>query len=247
MIHPSALISKKSSIGKNVSVGPFAIIHDHVSIEDNVTIDGYCEIGYPTPLAKNNELIIGENSVIRSHTIIYLGSQLKSGLKTGHHVTVRENTQTGIDFQIGSLGDVQGDCIIGDCVRTHSNVHIAKGSHIGNFVWLYPYVVLTNDPHPPSEVRKGVSIEDYAVIATKSTILPGIRIGKHSLVGAHSYVNKNVPPYTLVQGVPIKEICEVQHIPLQDESKQKAYPWPNHFTRGYPKHVIEKWQNNIFD
>ena len=68
----------------------------------------------------------------------------------------------------------------------------------------YPYVVLTNDPHPPSDVLQGVTVKDYAVIATMSVLLPGINVGPHSLVAAHSLVNKDVPEGQVVGGSPAK-------------------------------------------
>lgn len=64
-------------------------------------------------------------------------------------------------------------------------MHIGKESKVGNFVWIFPYVVLTNDPHPPSNVTVGCEIGDYAAIATMSIILPGVKVGQHSLIGAH--------------------------------------------------------------
>jgi UDP-3-O-[3-hydroxymyristoyl] glucosamine N-acyltransferase len=69
------------------------------------------------------------------------------------------------------LSDLQGHCEIGDYVRFHSNVHIGQKSKIGNFVWIFPYVVLTNDPYPPSNNLVGVTVHDFAAIATMSVIL----------------------------------------------------------------------------
>lgn len=244
MIHPTAFVSKNADIGADVNIGPYSIIHDNVKIGDNCTIDSYCEIGYPSRLAKRQELIIGDNSLIRSHSVFYMGSVFKSGLKTGHHVTVRENTTAGLDLQIGTFGDIQGDCELGDCVRMHSNVHIAKCSEIGDFVWMFSYVSLHNDPHPPSYVLKGVIIKDYAVIASKATILPGVSVGEHSLVGAHSCVTSDIKPYSLCYGVPAKERGDVRSLEFHDGSGRKAYPWPRHFNRGYPDKVVEAWLNN---
>ena len=73
-------------------------------------------------------------------------SQLGEKLVTGHRVVVREKTTAGKAFQIGTMNDIQGDCVIGDYVRCQSNVFIGKASKVGNFVWLLPYTVLTNDP-----------------------------------------------------------------------------------------------------
>ncbi|RPI70755.1 MAG: N-acetyltransferase [Geobacteraceae bacterium] len=241
MIHPTAIVSDKAKIGKHVSIGAFTTIYENVIIGDETTIESYCEIGHPSPLDDQQHLVIGNNSFIRSYSLFYRGSVFGDRLVTGHRVTVREKVIAGVNLQIGTLSDIQGDCIIGDYVRTHSNVHISKHSTLGNFVWIYPYVVLTNDPHPPSTCTAGVIVEDYAVVATMSVVLPGVRIGTHSLVAAHSLVNRDVPPYFFVGGSPAKELGKTTKIKLRDESGQSAYPWPRHFHRGYPDVVVKEW------
>jgi acetyltransferase-like isoleucine patch superfamily enzyme len=241
MIHPTAIISPKCKLASGVSVGPYSIIHDNVQLGDNCSIGSHCEIGLPTPLAKCRPLIIGAGATIRSHSVFYEGSRIGSGLTTGHRVTVREGTIAGEGFQIGTLGDIQGDCVIGEHVRFHSNVHIGKHSKVGNYVWIFPYVVLTNDPHPPSNVMSGVVVEEYAAIATMSVILPGVTVGAGALIGAHSSVARNVLADTVAAGVPARPICKTSEIILKDGSGQPAYPWRRHFHRGYPEAAIEKW------
>jgi len=244
MIHTTATINSKAIIGENVNIGAYTIIHENVVIGDNVTIESFCEIGYPTKLANGRALIIGENSLIRSQSIFYEGSTFGAGLVTGHRVTIREGVTAGLNLQIGTLCDFQGDCIIGDYVRTHSNVHIGKHSKVGNFVWIFPYVVLTNDPHPPSDTMMGVTIKDYAIVATMSVILPGITVNEHSLVGACSLVNRDVPVGMVVGGNPAKVLCEASAVKLKGQNKS-AYPWPTHFRRGYPDSVIEGWKSEF--
>jgi acetyltransferase-like isoleucine patch superfamily enzyme len=241
MIHSTALISPKAQLGRNVKVGPFTVIHDDVVVGDETVIDGHCEIGYPTASAQGAALIIGARSLIRSHSIFYQGSRFGDGLVTGHRVTVREKTNAGEGLQIGTLSDIQGHCEIGNFVRTHSNVHIGQKSKIHDFVWLFPYVVLTNDPHPPSNVCVGCEIQKFAVVATMSVVLPGVTVGEGALVAAHSSVSKDVLPHTVVGGSPAKFLCEASKIKLRDGSGQSAYPWTQHFTRGYPESVIKEW------
>jgi acetyltransferase-like isoleucine patch superfamily enzyme len=241
MIHPTAIVSSKAQLGLNVSVGPFTVIHDEVIIGDETSIGGHCEIGHPTALAQGAPLIFGDKSLIRSHSIFYQGSTFGEGLVTGHRVTVREKTNAGKCFQIGTLSDIQGHCEIGNFVRTHSNVHIGQKSKIHDFVWLFPYVVLTNDPHPPSDVCIGCEIKKFAVIATMSVVLPGVTVGEGALVAAHSSVNKDVLPHSVVGGSPAKFLCETSKIKLRDGSGQSAYPWTQHFTRGYPESIIQEW------
>lgn len=240
-IHPTAIVSRKAVLGHNVEIGPFTIIHDNVILGDGSVIGSHCEIGHPTPLAKGLPLVIGANSLIRSHSIFYEGSTFGERLSTGHRVTVRELTLAGKGFQIGTLGDIQGHCTIGDYTRFHSNVHIGQHSDIGSYVWIFPYVVLTNDPHPPSEVCQGATIEDYAAIATMSILLPGVTVKTGALVGAHSSVNRDVEPDTVVAGSPAKFICDTNALKLKDGSGASAYPWRRHFHRGYPEDVVAGW------
>lgn len=241
MIHPTALISPKARLSDDVVVGPFSIVHDNVQLGANCVIGAYCEIGYPSPRAEGKPLIIGCDANIRSHSVFYEGSTIGDGLVTGHHVTVREGTKAGLNLQIGTLGDVQGACLIGDYVRFHSNVHIGQHSTIGDYVWIFPYVVLTNDPHPPSEVMRGVTLQDYVAVATMSVILPGVSVGRGALIGAHSSVGRNVESDTVVAGSPAKLICKTDDIVLKDGSGQPAYPWRRHFHRGYPNEVVTEW------
>lgn len=246
-IHSTAIVSDSAQLGENVSIGPYTIVHDNVEIGSNTVIGSHCEIGFPTPLAEGKRLRIGKNSLIRSHSVFYEGSVFGDNLVTGHRVTVREKTNAGQNLQIGTLGDIQGHCSIGDFVRFHSNVHIGQKSKIGNYVWIFPYVVLTNDPHPPSELLIGCEVSDFAVIATMTVVLPGVKIASHTLVGAHALVNRDVREGMVVSGSPAKEVCRVQDVKLKDGTERPAYPWPTHFVRGYPQQLVEAWSCMSFN
>lgn len=245
MIHPTAIVSPDAKIGQNVTIGAFTIVNNNVVIGSNSNIGSHCELGVYTPLANNENLYIGESSIIRSHSVFYMGSVFGENLTTGHRVTVREKTKAGKNLQIGTLSDIQGNCEIGDFVRFHSNVHIGKHSKIGNYVWIFPYVVLTNDPHPPSEVMLGVTVEDYVAIATMSIILPGSLLKSGALIAAHSSVSRTVEPDTVVGGSPAKFICNTDQIKMKNGSNLSAYPWRKHFHRGYPDEVVALWLNEF--
>ena len=220
-------------------IHPTSIIHPGVHIGEGSTIGAFCELGAPSDLAESQELHIGAGSLIRSHSIFYTGSTFGPGLTTGHRVTVRENTQAGPGFQIGTLSDIQGHCTIGDYVRLHSNVHIGQHSQVGNFVFIFPYVVLTNDPTPPSSDLIGVVLEDYSIVATMSVVLPGARVGSGSLIGAMSLVKGEVPPDSVYVGNPGKVVASTSRIKLRNGAP--AYPWRRHFHRGYPDTVVQSW------
>lgn len=243
MTNFGSYIHPKAKIGNNVSIGNFCSIHENVVINDNTVIESYCELGIENSFCDGSPLIIGENSLIRSHSVLYANSIIGENFISGHRVTIREKSHIGNNVQIGTLSDIQGHCEIGDYVKTHSNVHIGQHSKIHNYVWLFPYVVLTNDPHPPSDTLIGVEIHEFAVISTMSVILPGVNIGKDAFIGAHSLVTKNVPDGIFCTGNPAKNIASANKIKLKDGTKRSAYPWRKHFHRGYPDDIVKLWIN----
>ena len=244
-LHSTAIIHPKAHIDPSVEIGPFTVVHENVVIEAGTKIGGYCEIGIPTPLGDGTSLRIGKNSTIRSHSVFYESSSFGDNLTTGHRVTVRELTHAGDGFQIGTLCDIQGHCKIGDYVKFHSNVHVGQHTTIEDYVWVFPYVVFTNDPHPPSEVMLGVTVKSFAAIATMSTILPGVTIGEGALIGACSAVTKNVADHRIAVGNPATDKGDTSRIKLQDGTDRSAYPWRTHFHRGYPKEVVADWLSII--
>jgi UDP-3-O-[3-hydroxymyristoyl] glucosamine N-acyltransferase len=245
LIHPTAIVSPQAQIRTNVRIGAFSIIHPNVIIEEGTTIEPYCEIGHPTTLADGSPLIIGGQSLIRSHSILYEGSMFGPKLVTGHHVTVRERTVAGKNLQIGTKSDIQGHCSFGDFVRLHSNVHIGQKSTIGNFVWLFPDVLLTNDANPPSNDLHGAIVGDFSVLCAKVTILPGVNIGKHSVVGSQSLVGIDVQDGMFANGSPAKILCKASILRMKENPAQKAYPWPYRFSRGYPLEIVENWTMSL--
>lgn len=242
----NVFISASATIGKNVKIGDNCSIYDHVVIKDNSIICNDCVIGeplsgyYSEDGYTNPETVIEPNALIRSHTIIYAGCNIGESFSCGHRVTIRENSKIGKFCRIGTVSDLQGNLEIGDYCWLHSNVHIGQQSKLGNFVFIYPYVVLTNDPTPPSNSCIGPSIGDYSQVAVFSVLLPGVKIGKHCLVGAGSIVGKDVADFQLVLGSPAKPIKDVREIKSR-ETGESHYPWPYRFDRGMP------WQDKDFD
>ena len=241
-------ISKSAIIGENVKIGDNVTIYDNVTIGDNSIICNDCGLGEPLNSYYFDEdyrqphLKLGRECLIRSHCIIYAGSTFGDNLQLGHRVTIREKTTMGSHCSVGTLSDIQGCVSLGDYCRLHSNVHIGQKSKIGNFVFVYPYVVFTNDPTPPSNICIGATVDDYSQIATGAILLPDVYVGKNCLVGANAVVNKNVKEYSVVVGNPAKFLCDIREI----KSKGKEgfhYPWMNNFSRGMPWDEIgyEKW------
>lgn len=250
------VLEENIRIGNNVKIGDFSRILSNVKIGDNSYIGAFSTIGdeginYQVKEKINKgKTIIGNNALIRSYSVIYHSVEIGNNFQTGHRVTIREKSKIGNNTRIGTLSDIQGHCEIGNYVNLHSNVHIGQGSKLEDFVWIFPYCILTNDPTPPSEKLLGVTIKRFSVIATNSVILPGVIVEEESFVGAKTLVNRNVEKRTLVVGNPMKCIGTTEKL-LNKETGESHYPWQYNFDRGMPwkDTGYEKWkeqfENNI--
>lgn len=251
-IKENVFIGSNVVIEDNVFLDYGVIIRDNVHIKKGTYIGARCIIGeylvdfFEDKKNKQHPLIIGQNSIIRSETIIYGDTIIDDNFQTGHRVTIREKTEIGKNVKIGTLSDIQGYCKIGSYVNIHSNVHIGQKSNIKNYVWIFPYVVLTNDPTPPSDNMEGVTVEEFAVITTGSIVMPGKVIGRDALVGAGAIVTKDVNDEKIVVGNPAREVGDVSSV-KNKETGFSVYPWRYTFERGMPWKGIgyDEWKNEI--
>lgn len=154
MIHPTSIISNKAKLGRNVSVGAYNVVYDDVELGDNIQIGAFCEIGYSAKLAEGMPLIIESGALIRSHSIFYQGSSFGENLITGHRVTIREKTKAGKNIQVVHKVIFKGTAYLG-IMSGCTVMCISVRPQVGNYVWIFPYVVVTNDPHPPSNHLSG--------------------------------------------------------------------------------------------
>jgi acetyltransferase-like isoleucine patch superfamily enzyme len=158
---------------------------------------------------------VGVNCVLRAFGIIYSKTKLANGVKTGHHYLVREESEIGENSLVGSNVIIENKCKIGKDVSIQSGVYIPTYSVIGDQVFLGPNAVLTNDKYigyhdPRKRGLEGVIIEEKSSIGANSTILPGVRIGKQSVIGSGSVVTRDVPPGSVVVGVPGRVVDKVK-------------------------------------
>lgn len=105
---------------------------------------------------------------------------------------------------------------IGTCCHINEHVFI-QGAHIGNYVMIAPHVAILSSSHNYQHTdipmtlqgenkNNPPTIEDDVWIGRNAIILPGVTVGRGSIVGAGAVVNKNVLPWSVVGGVPAKLI-----------------------------------------
>lgn len=148
-----------------------------------------------------------------------------------HSVIHRSARMDTPPYRLFSLGDYSviesfacinnavGDVVIGDHTRIGLHNTIIGPVEIGNNVNLAQGITVTALNHNFSDTNKrideqGVStnpvtIEDDVWVGTNAVILPGVTIGEHCVVAAGAIVTKDVPPHSLVAGVPAKVIKKI--------------------------------------
>lgn len=194
------------------NIAETAKIYPNVTLGKNVTIEDFCIIGTPARGQAPGEVetVIGDNAVIRSHTVIYAGNKIGDNFQTGNKVNIRELNEIGDNVSIGTLSVVEHHVKIEKGSRIHTQVFIPEYSTLHEESWIGPNVVFTNAKYPKTPDAKnnliGPTIKEGARVGANSTLLPGVVIGKNSLVGAGSVVTKNIEDNKTAIGNPARVI-----------------------------------------
>lgn len=156
---------------------------------------------------------IGSGTVIQS-PILIANSQC---IDIGKKVFIRKGAR--LEVVVAKSG-INPKLHIGDYTNLEQNVHIAchKNIFIGNYVSITANCAIVDISHPIGDFVNSlcgstnrfveedsfVEIGDYCVIGMGTVILPNVKIGKNSFVGANSVVTKDIPEYSIVAGAPAR-------------------------------------------
>jgi len=155
---------------------------------------------------------IGNFGIIRAGTIIYADVKFGDYLQTGHYAVIRARVTGGDYCAIGNHSALEGFIELGSGVRIMSHVYIPSRTKIGNDVFIGPGTTFLNDKKPcrygspdaQLPVPKGAVIEDDVVIGGGCIINPGVRVGKGSFIASGTLVTKDIPPFSLAKGSPVR-------------------------------------------
>lgn len=213
------------------------MIYPNVDIGEGTVVQDGATIGEPPRNAKPGELKthIGKGGIIRSGTVIYAGAVIGDRFNCGHGALIREDNLIGDDCSVGTHAVLEAGNRVGHGSRIHSGCFL-EHTVLGQRVFLAPHVVFTDDPHPMCprylECVLGATVEDDVSIGANSTILPGLRIGAGSLIGAGSVVTKDVVAGSVAAGNPAHRIKAVSELVCFKGFYERPYIWRKEKTSG---------------
>ena len=143
--------------------------------------------------------------------IVDEGAQIGEGSRVWHFVHVCGGARIGQGVSLGQNVFVGNQVVIGDNCKIQNNVSVYDGVTLEEGVFCGPSMVFTNVYNPrslierkseyrPTLVRRG------ATLGANCTIVCGVTIGEFAFIGAGAVVNKDVPAYALMVGVPARQV-----------------------------------------
>ena len=139
------------------------------------------------------------------------GAAIGAGTRVWHFSHVCGGARIGRRCSLGQNVYIGNDVVIGDNVKIQNNVSVYDAVTIEDDVFCGPSMVFTNvynprsaiarkDQYRPTLVRRG------ATIGANATVVCGVTIGMHAFVAAGAVVNRDVPDFALMAGVPARQI-----------------------------------------
>ena len=151
------------------------------------------------------------NHHVHESAIVDDGAKIGNNTRVWHFVHVCSGAKIGEGCSLGQNVFVGNKVTIGNNVKVQNNVSVYDNVHIEDDVFCGPSMVFTNVYNPRSFIERKTEYRDTlvkkgATLGANCTIVCGVTIGEYSLVGAGAVINKNVPAFALMVGVPAKQI-----------------------------------------
>lgn len=170
------------------------------------------------------------NYSVHSSAIVDEGAQVGEGSRIWHFVHVCAQAKIGRGVSLGQNVFVGNKVVIGDHCKVQNNVSVYDNVTLEEGVFCGPSMVFTNVYNPRSLIERkneyrNTLVKKGATLGANCTIVCGVTVGAYAFVGAGAVVNKDVPDYALMVGVPAKQIGwmsefgEQLHLPLKGEGQ----------------------------
>ncbi len=185
-IHPTAIIDPGAHIADDVTIGPYTVVENDVIIGEGSRIGPHVLLGNGTRLGKNCTVFKGASLGTIPQDLKF-GNE-KTYLEVGDHTTIREFATLNRGTSHSLTTKIGGHCLL------MAYTHVAHDCQLGD------HVILSNAVN----LAGHVIIEDYVGIGGMTPVHQFTHIGAYSFIGGGLRINKDVPPYILAMGDPLK-------------------------------------------
>ena len=195
-IHPTAIVDPGAEIGQDVEIGPHAVIEDNVVIGRGTVIKAGAHIAWGCRL--------GKGVTVFSYAVV---GTIPQDLKFGGEATTLEIGDRTVIREFATLNRgtlARGKTVVGSECFLMSYSHVAHDCIVGN------HCILANS----ATLAGHVTIEDWVIAGGLVAVHQFVRIGCHAMIGGGWRVPKDVPPYTIAAGEPLKPV-DLNKIGLQ--------------------------------
>ncbi|MDO8773223.1 MAG: acyltransferase [Burkholderiaceae bacterium] len=151
------------------------------------------------------------NYTAHSTAIVDDGAQVGAGTRIWHWVHVSGQARIGERCSLGQNVYIGNDVCIGHNVKIQNNVSVYDAVTLEDDVFCGPSMVFTNVFNPRSAVTRKdeyrrTLVKRGATLGANCTIVCGVTVGEYAFVGAGAVVNRNVPAFALMVGVPARQM-----------------------------------------
>ena len=183
IIHPTAIVANGAELGRNVRIGPYCVVDQHVRLHDGVTLASHVVVTGHTEIGANTAIYPFASIGHPPQDLKYKGepSRLVVGARCQIRESVTMNPGTEGGGMLTSIGD---DCLF------MAGAHVAHDCIVGN------RVIFANN----ATLGGHVVVGDHALFGGLSAVRQFVRIGAGAMIGGMSGVERDVIPYGLVMG-----------------------------------------------
>lgn len=155
-------------------------------------------------------------ATVHETAVVDDGATIGDGTRIWHFVHVSAGAKIGSGCSIGQNVFVGNKVVVGNNVKIQNNVSVFDSVTLEDGVFCGPSMVFTNVYNPRAEVERKDEFRETlvkrgATLGANCTIVCGATIGEYAFVGAATLVNRDVPPFALMVGVPARRIGWMSH------------------------------------
>ena len=215
---PGLLIGDGVEVPDDAEIGANVVIHAGVQLGRGVRIQDAAIVGKELVLARTSQAelrepeltLIGEAVTIAAQAVVVAGASIGDGAFVGDQSHVRERALIGNFSAVGRGSAIDNDVAIGERVRIQTGCYVTAFSTVEDDVFIGPGVFTYNDNamgrHEKGIQLTGAILRRACRIGGGARILPGVEVGEEAFVATGAVVTRDVPPRTLVMGVPARPL-----------------------------------------